>query len=279
MDGRERDFRDAIMEACAPFDVRVDFDRGSKHPYAKIALPCGKTLKSYYPGSTSDFRSVLNNKSQVRRMLKKNEAPLKPASDRRQTAFSQEYPKNPERLNQTAVGTLGEIIRESFKSFERINETLKKPNPEPELPFMQPETKLIRNGKDVPDVKPINITKPDEPKFAKLTKDETIQLTRLLSKNSDVENDIVTFSEGWDDSRLHKILAAVPGRDKLSVKTITDFRREHFGLTQEEIKERARVNRPEAYATKGIKAELASFDKRIAKLEAIVEKLAKDLGV
>jgi hypothetical protein len=272
MDGRERDFRDAIIEACAPFDVRVDFDRGSKHPYAKIALPCGKTLKSYYPGSTSDFRSVLNNKSQVRRMLKKNEAPLKPASDRRQTAFAQEYPKNPERLKQTAVGTLGEIFNEAI-----LKGLIK--NQEPELPFMQTEAKLIRNGKEVPDVKPINISKSDEPKFAKLTKDETIQLTRLLSKNCDVENDIVTFSEGWDDSRLHKILAAVPGREKLVIKTITDFRREHFGLTQEEIKERAQRNQPNAYLSKGVKAELASFDKRIAKLEAIVEKLAKDLGV
>jgi hypothetical protein len=277
MDGRERDFRDAILEACAPFDVQVNFDRGSKHPYAKIALPCGKTLKSYYPGSTSDFRSVLNNKSQVKRMLKKNDAPLKP--DPRQTAFIQEYPKNPERLNQTAVGTLGEVILES----------LKKQNPEPELPFMTQGTQspvhLIRNGKEVPDVKPVNIAKPDEPKYAKLTKDETIQLTRLLSKNADVENDVVKFAEGWDDSRLHKLLAAAPGRDKLVVKTITDFRREHFGLTQEEIKERARVNRPVNYLTKGVKAELSSFDSRLAAMDrkladmqATIDQLRKDLG-
>jgi hypothetical protein len=256
MDGRERDFRDAIMEACAPFDVTLAFDRGTKHPYAKISLPSGRVIKSYYPGSTSDRRSVLNNKSQVRRMLKKNEAPLKPTQ-------------------QTQIGSFGEILKESLKT--------QKQQPMPELPFMQqnnlPPVQLIRNGKELPDVKHINITKSDEPKYAKLTKDESIQLTRLLAMNTHVEADVVEFNTGWDDARLHKILATVPGREKLSVKTITDFRREHFGLTQEEIKERARVNRPEAYATKGIKAELASFDKRIAKLEALVERLAKDLGV
>jgi hypothetical protein len=250
----DRDYKRAIEDAARPYDVTLEYAQGGKHPYVVIKAPNGEHRKTAFPSSPSCSFGARKKGADVRRLLMRMGAPLK---------------TQPEQ-----IGNLGQVLLESFKN----------QHPEPELPFMQPEAKLIRNGKDVPDVKPINIVKPDEPKFAKLTKDESIQLTRLLAMNSVMAGDVVTFNDGWDDARLHKILSTVPGRNKIALIAITNFRREHFGFTQAEVEERARRNQPTAYLTKGLKAELSSFDSRLAAMDrkladmqATIDQLRKDM--
>lgn len=75
-----------------------------------------------------------------------------------------------------------------------------------------------------------------ETKFQKLQQPEIVLLTKLVMRNARIDelNRIVIFSEGWSDHRLLQELHKTPGREKLSLDAVIDFRKANFGMLETE---------------------------------------------
>jgi hypothetical protein len=48
---------------------KVAYVAGKKHPHLVITLQNGRAFKNYFSGSPSDYRAMLNQKSQIRRLV------------------------------------------------------------------------------------------------------------------------------------------------------------------------------------------------------------------
>jgi hypothetical protein len=107
-----------------------------------------------------------------------------------------------------------------------------------EMPYVTPEllaqtTTLEPNPKDKP------MTEIETPTRSMLNQGEVAQVTMLISQNASVDfaKKIVTYYTGWNDERIHKMVA-VGDRKHLTVDSIAKFRKSFFGSTKEEINKR-----------------------------------------
>lgn len=79
-----------------------------------------------------------------------------------------------------------------------------------------------------------------ERQYQKLLNSEVVLCTKLIIQNARIDelHKVVFYNEGWSDSRVLAELQRQPGRDKLKVSHIIDFRRENFGHLESEASTR-----------------------------------------
>lgn len=66
-------YKDMISSELASHGIKAEFGRGRKHPYAEWKMPNGDVKRYTYPGSPSDYRGILNCRTDLRRVLNKSE--------------------------------------------------------------------------------------------------------------------------------------------------------------------------------------------------------------
>lgn len=79
----------------------------------------------------------------------------------------------------------------------------------------------------------------DTRRYAKLLQADVITLTRLLTTHAKIDEAkrIVTFDAGWSDARLLALIKVTHAKpDMLNIGHVTNFRREYFGKTPDELR-------------------------------------------
>lgn len=109
-----------------------------------------------------------------------------------------------------------------------------------------------------------------ERQFQKLLNSEVVLCTKLIIQNARIDEllRVVIYNDGWNDNRVLEELRRKPGRDKLKVTHVVDFRRDNFGLLEAEYSTRRPATTP---CTNGdLVLRVANLERQFAELQRLV---------
>lgn len=242
------DLRETIEKELSEWDVSYLFDRGGKHPYVLIENRDGAKRRVYFAGTPSETaRAAYNARAQVRQTLREMGAKLRLRRD--------------EQVAKLIDVIKPEPIVEPMTAGPADTEPPAPPTPQP--------------AKEI-----IVATATEKVTRVRLSQAEVGRITRLVVINAEIDDEqgLVAYKEGWSDERILKIMAAMPGRNKLTLKHIAEARKRTVGMLQSEKespRRAAAVGNGVANQLQELAQVVSYLESELARLETRVHKLEK----
>lgn len=251
-----------IKSELSDWNVTYEFGQGGRHPYVRIVDPTGSRAKVSFAGHATG-RNLLNVRAHVRQALRRLKAERVRGKQKVDMIDSFKPEEPPEPIEIVRPAQLPQQVRPE-RPLPTTAEVAAPDAPQPQVAAdaryhhdegKRPPEAAVR----LPDRKPRDA-------FVKLTFRELGVVTNLVIANATYDVDARTFvwHEGWSDARVAKILASEPERDKIGPQHVANFRREAFGLLEEERP------KPPPPSLEDLQKTIAEQQRQIAELMALV---------